>query len=145
MQEKGDSMKKGVTAGKQKKGRPDWRLMEETAIHVDFGLKDIARRDNLGLASPGFKEDRMLYEYVVSISRSIAAMLERENPGVKVESTQLSGDDMAVNTLTSGATQVIIRHTRTPNAGLSVMVLGEGDTQKKIADLIRELKRSLES
>jgi len=143
MRKKGNPIKKSEEL-KTEPSRPNWRLIEETAARVDFDMDRIAKGDSLRLSAPNFKKDRIIYEYVISISRSIAQILQRELPNKQLSSTQISGNDVAINTLTSDGVQVVIRHTRGPKPGLSIMVLGEKDAQKTVARAIEGLKKKLE-
>jgi hypothetical protein len=133
------------TSGQQpdsgKAVRPKWVLMRDKAIHVDFDMPAICRVDKneiSGIYSGG----RLTSEYVLSISNSIADILREVTNQDTVSSSMLS-QKKRINMQTAGDICVVISNSR-ESGELSVEIIGEGESQGRIAERIRQLKSSLE-
>lgn len=111
---------------------------------MEFGMLAIAHKDYYGIASGKDATARSCYDYAARISQDISSLLMKEFPGAPVESSQISGRDVMVNTLTAGSVQVVLTYTRATPPILSAMVLGEGAAFKRICDAIANLKKTLE-
>ena len=125
---------------------PDWVLLNEKAVTIEFDYGRIIDNDTMRFNSEGLSRGKLLDKYSSSISEAVVSALQKLWPSGEVKRNMLVGTHDVKNIASVEAVTVFIifDYAEPEKPTLKVKVLAEGEDQSIVAGKIRKIKESYE-